>query len=465
MSISPTSCTSPWPGPPMARRMFGIHPDLHRGELELKPEFPADWDHASFRNPDFSLDWETDGNTEHLAFRSMVPARMTVRLKARRTRISGVLVNGSPAAFTIEAGIGCALIAVAVPECRELVLDLAYAPDCPAFPRIPAVLRQGAGWNLAIAEGQFTEIHDPRSVLRAHSLAGSQLGFTPRTSGSPGLFFARVRSGDLDWWQPVEFPGATTKERRATSNDATFGFDMDALTDSRGQFRTIPIDSHFNSRFVDIFADEYRSPRSPFCSLQVPTNLYPPNWSVVDASAVTRLDDSELRGQCADGQFLAAGIPFRQPADRVPDTAFVSRWDRFPQRLSFAVPANRGQVFLLVTGYTNQMQCEVVNARIQLRYSDGSADVLELVAPFNFRSIEAGPGTERPVDSFCYGNQRLTRVRIGSALRPVPADPGDNGLYAQVVACRLRPVPLQSLELEAVANDVVFGVMGITVRD
>lgn len=218
----------------------------------------------------------------------------------------------------------------------------------------------------------------------------------------------------------------------------------------------------YNDRAADIFRHEYRSPRSPACSLQVPLHLFPSDWCVTDASAVRDMHTDRLR-ELVEGDGILhtdGGIPFRvEPDPASPNVVFVSKWDNFPDRVRIPLHGRGSRLYLLFCGYTNAMQCDVTNAVFRLRYADGTEQPLPLVPPHNFRSLEKGPETERPEDAFCYRGDPACRIRIGRLNRAVDS----SGIYAQVLDLPLADRPLESLTLEAVANDMVAGLMGVTI--
>jgi hypothetical protein len=232
----------------------------------------------------------------------------------------------------------------------------------------------------------------------------------------------------------------------------------------------VPLERHFNDRVSDIFRHDYLSPRSPYCSLQVPVHLYPPNWCGTRMDRVKNMNDRYLRRSVtAEGVFYtSAGIPFAQVSEEEADNVvYVSKWDNFPDEVTVPVGVEGRRLYLLLTGYTNQMQCWVTNAVIEVIYSDACRQRLELVPPRNFRSMESGPGTEREEDRWCYGAKPLYRVQIGNLSErvgeAVPSSGKDDGIYAQVLDMNLRPKEIKSLKISAIANDIVVGLLGVTV--
>lgn len=187
--------------------------------------------------------------------------------------------------------------------------------------------------------------------------------------------------------------GFCEQTRTQTAHENKFA-EIPAATGDMKQ-KMISISSLFNDKVCDIYRHEYLSPRPETCSLQTPIHLIPSNWCWVHTHEVDEMNDDFLRENIKDGVLqLDNGLCFEQPAQGK-NVAFVSRWDNFPDSVSVDVHTEGKQIYFLITGYTNQMQCEVVNGSIVLKYENGVTEEYELIAPINFRSMEKGPDTER----------------------------------------------------------------------
>lgn len=227
-------------------------------------------------------------------------------------------------------------------------------------------------------------------------------------------------------------------------------------------WQPLNIDGGLCHRVTDLFSKPYLSPRPASCSLQLPWSLLPPSWCIgAGGENMTQdfdftLSDQVLRGAVRDGVFMACGIPFRQSADGN-NVTFVSQWDNFPASAVIPLHAPAGKVALLITGCTNHMQCGVPNTRLHFVHKDGSETCFELSAPVSFRSIESGPENERPQDRSCY-QVDLPRTVIGRFDGRISGN-----AYAQVNVFEL-PADAKALHVEAVANEIVFGVMAVSVN-
>jgi hypothetical protein len=144
--------------------------------------------------------------------------------------------------------------------------------------------------------------------------------------------------------------------------------------------------------------------------------------------------------------------------------AFTSMWDNYPLKIDFPVNKSGDAVWFLVSGSTNVMQCQIANAVIRLYYADGVADSLELVPPVNYWNLSTidshatapGQGSRTDytseIDRFCLPARLPETVRLGENCR------------AMLLNLKMRKgVALKSVTLETLSQEVVVGLMGISV--
>jgi len=102
------------------------------------------------------------------------------------------------------------------------------------------------------------------------------------------------------------------------------------------------------------------------------------------------------------------------------------------------------------------MEVRIANAELRLRYADGVVEKLELVPPLNLWTL-------------CpFGGVDYDYQRDGFALPKVPPSTVPLGTNCRGVALpwRLRPgVALESVTLETLSQEVVIGLMGVTVMN
>jgi hypothetical protein len=119
----------------------------------------------------------------------------------------------------------------------------------------------------------------------------------------------------------------------------------------------------------------------------------------------------------------------------------------------------------MISGMTHPSQSHVPNLGIRLRYADGKTQDRELVNPFDIAdcwSTWCDLYFDTPANGFeniggRQGPAGSSQVKDRS--KPVAVD-----TFAHLVSFPLRAdVQLEAVEMTAIANDVMFGVMGASV--
>ena len=237
--------------------------------------------------------------------------------------------------------------------------------------------------------------------------------------------------------------------------------------------KSINISSHFNASIADIFQQSYVSPRPTGPTLQLPTHGFG-NWCYPLAMPV--ISDSGMRQvakQAGHKLQLANGLYFATPGQLdVPNISFVSQWHNFPDSLRIPVQARGSHAYLLMAGTTNPMQSRMANGVIYFEYGNGSRDSLLLVNPENWWPIEQdyyedGFAFSRatplpPRIDLASGQMRTQRLKKYDTIKGVTSYAISGGA-ATIVDMPLKPdTYLQQITIKALANDVVVGLMGIT---
>jgi hypothetical protein len=238
---------------------------------------------------------------------------------------------------------------------------------------------------------------------------------------------------------------------------------------SSPRWETIDLTKHFNDPLTRIFTNEYRSPRSPFCSLAIPKQGIG-GWCYYSVQG--DIDDSGLRAAAGknDGIFQTAlGIPFRTPGPgETPNIIFTSQWDNYPREVTLPLSGRSSRAALLMAGSTNAMQCRFDNGEIVVTYTDGTTTTLTLHSPVNWWPIEQ----DFHIDTFAFSRPEPVPPRLDlktAKLRVMnPSDCQSRGAVIPGGAATILDLPLDpskdlaSLTLRTSANEVVIGLMAIT---
>ena len=244
--------------------------------------------------------------------------------------------------------------------------------------------------------------------------------------------------------------------------------------------RTTDMAALFNANVTDIFKNKYLTPRSPYTTLCLPTQGIG-DWCSTKKTA--DIDDKALRSQSDKGVFTAIGIPFATPKEGL-NIAYTSLWDNYPDSIAVPLKGKASHAYLLMAGSTNPMQSRIANAVVRVEYADGTSESLELTNPDNWCPIEQ----DYYIDGLAYTAPMPRPYRVGLATGIVSRtlfedlqlrmnkgkadDPSGKvaqkeipGGAAQMLDLPLNPKKkLRRLVVRTLANDVVVGLMGVTLQ-
>ncbi|MFR9165445.1 MAG: DUF4450 domain-containing protein [Dysgonomonas sp.] len=239
-----------------------------------------------------------------------------------------------------------------------------------------------------------------------------------------------------------------------------------------GKYDMIDINSALNASVSQIFKNEYLTPRSPYTTLQTPKQGIG-EWCHPNMTA--NIDDSGLRNTAKNNVFeTPIGIPFRTPSDKnANNIAFTTLWDNYPSQLSIPLSGKASHVYLLMAGSTNHMQCHVTNGTVTIYYTDGSKEELKLVNPETWAPVEQ----DFYIDGYAFKSKKPLPYRVALKSGLISRNPGKdlnidpNEVYGRSIdggAGIILDLPLdaskelKNLELKTVANEVVIGLMSVT---
>ena len=394
--------------------LFGIRPDLLADEVTLQPGFPEAWDEASIRHRDLSYSFLREGLKSTYTIRHNYPTRTAIHLVVDGARVAEVRVNGRRVNYE--------------------EVEHAYGK-----PRI----RIRLGWK-----------NHYKVVIRHHA----EQPATTYTQGPKG--FRIAEQNNLAFYEPLQQgvyrPTPVIERPNPTA------------------YRTVDLTPYYNASVSDIYRNEYLSPRPKATTLQIPKQGYG-DWC--HPQAMAEIDDQGLRDilrqnavDARTGVIERNQIPLRM-AYAAENVLYTSLWDNYPTTAEVPLTGRGQKLLLMMAGSTNHMQSHIANGRLTVHYADGTTSTLDLVNPDNWASIEQ-VGIN---DGYSYRAPALWRLSLqnGTLSRTLDKDMGIEGINrmipggaATLVEMAIDPTKeLQSLHLESLSNDVVIGLMGITVEE
>ena len=277
---------------------------------------------------------------------------------------------------------------------------------------------------------------------------------------------------EYDYKQLPEEPAVGSKQTASDSQKASAAeVARMGLSDPdlKKSFKKVHFDPAFNANVTDIFNNQYLSPRPKTTTLQIPLQGVG-EWCHPDYKPV--IDDSGLREMVKKGEIVVAGVPFRTPKEGK-NIVFTSLWENYPDEEVIPLQGKASSAYLLMAGSTNHMQSRIENGVVIFKYTDGSDELLTLRNPDNWCPIEQ----DYYVDGKAFQVMEPRPYRIclsnGTVSRNLGNDMGIKGVYgreiqggaAQMLRVPLNPAKeLQCLILRPLSNDVIIGLMAITLQ-
>ena len=234
-------------------------------------------------------------------------------------------------------------------------------------------------------------------------------------------------------------------------------------------YNPINLQRYYNANVSDIFKNKYLSPRPQTTTLQIPVQGIG-EWCHPKHTA--EINDSVFRTKISKGVFQMAGIPFSTP-QKGQNIVYTSLWDNYPDSVTIALKGKASRAYLLMAGSTNHMQSRIDNGLVIVTYTDGTKDTLALRNPDNWCPIEQdyyidGKAFRAPLPRLyrvCFGTGDVSRdlssvVKLqGDYGREIPGGAG------QMLEMPLDPHKrLKCLTLKTLSNDVVIGLMSLTLQ-
>ncbi|MBQ8607748.1 MAG: DUF4450 domain-containing protein [Bacteroidaceae bacterium] len=395
--------------------LYGVLPDRLNGRLVLRPGFPKTWKEASLKTPDiaYSYQKESDDVYEIRLDKNFGVDTLLLQVRAYREKLDCVKANGKEVTWrTIPGFVDYPMIEVNVPakDVYEFKIELAWSGK----QNEPQKEAYTSAWKDVSAEASF-------SILESQ--------------------FEHVDASGLE---PVSLA------------------------------------AYVNDSLTNLFQPRYFSPRPDRTTLQIPVQGIG-EWC--HPKAIFELNDSALR--VAETLNTSVGVPFLTSMDGY-NVVFTTLWDNFPSVNTIPLQGKASRIYLMMAGSTNAMQSQIENGVVRVAYTDGSADSLLLINPESWIPIEQDFYDDGL--AFQLKAKRPYRLHLKSGLvsRTLSAELGreeqnaahsvdlnSTGIFGNVLdggAATLYDIPLDNtkelkhLQVEALSNDVVIGLLGVTLQ-
>ena len=445
--------------------LFGIQPNALYDSLTIQPGLPAEWDHASLQTPDVQFDFNRTKNSDHYLIKQLFKKKLnlTLLLVAFRDGIEYIQLNGAAVKWkVVTTSVGKPMLQISLPKAAQYKIEIKWSGNKISALQYDTVITQGSNFHLTSAKLKLMQWYDPQQTMSNGTLRPNNYSATASGAIGNKTFFVQVTQGAFTWWQPVCFLVKTNNDHQQLQEPAI----------TRGAvFEKIPLNNYFNDKVTNIFKQQYLSPRPTSPTLQLPTQGIG-NWCYPLTTA--NISDSGLRKMAGSANEIRSlnNVPLSTPSDTLSNNiVYTSLWDNYPDSATVPLHGKARHVYLLMAGSTNPMQSRLTNGIVMVNYTDGSRDSLLLRNPENWWPIEQ----DYYIDGFAFTTGApfperlyLKEGKFARGLESYTTIRGFSSLATDGGAATLLNMPLdhnkslQSLTLHALANDVVIGLMAVT---
>lgn len=406
--------------------LFGIRIDALSDRIQIAPGFPADWDHASLTLKDISLHYHRSGNRETFQICCERTETKVLRIPMRAANVEAVLLDGKPVAYEVEAAPNNCFLRIQTGKVGRFQLQIHHGSH--PVPRVCAPDTVLAENRLAfrVQNGSLSQVYDISEVLENICAAGNTVYATAKDVPGDHTLFLLVTSGEYQAWLAADYTILQETVAEAPLEEKPF--------------HPVDISQFFNCSMTQLHEQAYVRPRPEGFSMSLFQNArYSHNWNQY-GHRVVYVEDSYFR-QSGGTVHSPSGIPFLTPAEQE-NLACVSIYENFPTAITVPLEGKGQEAAVCFIASAYCMHTGVENARITVTYTDGTTTSQKLVYPMDIDDwLTSALTTQSEIFYF------------------------NNFNHATIKRIRLDPAKeLASIRIEAVANEVILGIVGISIR-
>lgn len=405
--------------------LFGIRINNLDDRVSITPAFPEDWEHASLTLADLALQYTRKGNQEIFTIHTERTEKKYIRIPMRAADLEAVLVDGAPVDYKIVAALNQSFLVVEMDKVGRFQLRVMHGSSLVPTLTYQNVVLPGNKIIFEVQNADLVEAFDVSQTLADVTIVGNKVYAKAKDIPGDHTIFLRAASGEYDAWLAADYK----IEKEETAEEPL----------EEKLFAPVDISQYFNCNMTQVHEQAYIHPRPKGFSMSLYQNgRYSHNWNQRGRNVVY-VDDAYFRN--AGGTvYSPSGIPFATPAENE-NLACVSIFDVFPTDITVPLDGKGQEVAVLFIASTFCMQSYVENARITVTYADGAETHTKLIYPLNIDDwLTSALTTEAEIFYFNHFNHAtVQRIRI---------DPSKE---------------LASIKIEAVANEVILGVAGVSI--
>jgi hypothetical protein len=443
--------------------LFGILPDALNDKLLIKPGFPTEWKFAKLSVPDISIDFKQDKNIATYSINQSYSKLLNVvlQLKALKDKVVAVTVNGKPVKWNwLQNVVAHPMIAIEAGKEKNIAVKIIWGGNYFENLNNKLLKLNEANGNITLSKAVCIAVDDPQQAFKEVNILKNKINFKILSDGSFHSAFLQLKQGDAIWVEPVNFKTVISIEK----------IYIDFKPGDSAVFSTVDLQPYFNDKLTQIFKNKYLSPRPQSPTLQIPWQGIG-NWCypLTDAN----INDSGMRIKAGvENKIYLDKIPFATPsAMEAKNIIYTSQWDNYPKTATVPLNGKAQHAYLLMAGSTNHQQSQFSNAKIIVTYTDGTTSELPLINPSNWYPIEQDylndgfaftTGATKPYRLLLKTGQFTKTIDKFSSIKGFSNRAIDGGAATVIEMPLQKDKELKSMQLVTLANEVVVGLMSVT---
>lgn len=409
----------------MVEGLFGIRINTLDNCMIIAPGFPNEWDNASLAIKDISLTYIKKGDEEIFEISTDRAVKKIIKIPMLSTTVETVLLNGEPVPYIIKPAPNNSFIVIETEKVGRIQLKVVHGKT--ALPKLvyPNSVFVNNEISFEAAGGEIVEYLDINQALKDITIVDNVIYAKATAQIGDYTLFVRVKCNEYDCYIPANYNVIQRKTQEVKYTNKPF--------------EPIDISKYFNCNMTELHSQDFMSPRPKAYSIGVlPNGRYGWEWNHKGMNAVY-VDDRALRE--SKGQIITrSGVKFATP-EKGENLACISMWDNYPTSMEFDLADKAEELAILFVATTNAMQIQVENVRITVEYQDGSNEIVKLVHPFNIDDWLV-PALQPQNENYYfsdYNHAIVQRIKLDKAK------------------------VLKNIKFQVIANEVIFGVVGISI--
>lgn len=439
--------------------LFGYRPDYPKNKVTIAPQFPKEWNKASISTPDFKFEFSAKQNRITAIINLNKKAAIDFYLPIKVTGIKSVFINGKPVKWELLPGYGESKLHLMMAAASDVSVVI-ESSGIAALEELKLIKRNiGETVEVKIKDAAIIGVADLQKVFSKTKISNGILSATVSNNAGNHTAIVDVMAGIAPQKRILYF-SITDKANAKKQKGKTV-----TNVPANAQWGYVNMNNSFNADVRTIFQQQYLSPRPNTVSARIGTDGYSP-WTFLFwkyAAPPIQLDSAQTILKDSNHILTKQNVPFYWKGFEK-NIAFTSLWDNWPKKITVPVNQKGNAVWLMIAGSTNPMQCNIANAIIIFKYADKSHDTLSLIPPINYWSLcnynmkSPSPGVvsrgdyANETDKFAVPQPWPETIQLGQNCR------------AMLLNRKLKQnVVLENVTLQTLSQEVVVGLMGITI--